>query len=100
MVFIADYSGLLHCLNAETGEYYWQHDLIGGVWCQTPVVANGCVYIANEKNRMWVLRASRDKTIVAQGRVRSIPITPVWHDGILYFPTQHDLSAIRLRTNE
>lgn len=96
LVFMADYSGLLHCLDAETGEQYWEHDTIGGVWCQTPVVANGLVYISNEKNRMWVLRASREKTVVAQGRARSTPITPVLQDGILYFPTQHDLAAIRL----
>jgi hypothetical protein len=100
LVFIADYSGRLHCLDADTGEHYWQHDTIGGVWCESPVVANGLVYIANEKNRMWVLRASRDKTIVAQGRVRSTAITPVWQDGVLYLPTQQDLSAIRLGTDE
>ncbi len=96
LVFIADYSGLLHCLDADTGRQYWEHDLIGGVWCESPVVAHGLVYIANEKNRMWVFRASREKTIVAQGRARSTPITPVWYDGILYVPTQRDLSAIRL----
>ncbi len=96
LVFIADYSGLLHCLDAATGEHCWQHDLVGGVWCQTPCVAHGLVYIANEKNRLWVFRASREKTLVAQGRARSTPITPAWQDGILYFPTQHDVSAIRL----
>ena len=98
LLFIADYSGRLHCLDADTGEQYWQHELIGGVWCESPVVANGLVYIGNEKNRMWVLRASRDKTIVAQGRVRSTAITPVYQDGVLYFPAQQSLSAIRLRT--
>ncbi len=98
LLFAVDYSGQLHCLDADTGGQYWQHELIGGVWCESPVVANGLVYVGNEKNRMWVLRASRDKTIVAQGRVRSTAITPVYHDGVLYFPAQQSLSAIRLRT--
>ncbi len=97
LLFAADYSGRLHCLNADTGEHYWEHELLGGVWCESPVVVNGLVYIGNEKNRMWVLRASRDKEVVAQGRVRSTPITPIFENGILYFPTRHTLSAIQLQ---
>ncbi len=99
LLFIADYSGQLHCLDADTGEHYWQHELVGGVWCESPVVVNGLVYLANEKDRMWVLRASREKEVVAQGRVRSTAITPVWHEGVLFFPTQQSLSAIRLGTS-
>jgi outer membrane protein assembly factor BamB len=96
LLFAADFTGRLHCLNADTGEQYWEQELLGGVWCESPVVVNGLVYIGNEKNRMWVLRASREKEVVAQGRVRSTAITPVFQDGILYFPTRHTLSAIRL----
>ena len=47
---------------------------------------------------MWVLRASRDKTVVAQGRVRSTAITPVWHDGVLYLPDPAELVGDPLGT--
>ncbi|MHB0959550.1 MAG: PQQ-binding-like beta-propeller repeat protein [Pirellulaceae bacterium] len=99
LLFIADYSGRLHCFDADTGQHYWQQELNGGVWCESPVVVHGLVYISNENKRMWVLRASREKIVVAEGRVRSTAITPVYCDGILYFPAQQSLSAIRLEAD-
>lgn len=95
LVYVADYSGTLHCFDADTGHRYWHHDLVGGVWCATPLVVDGKVYIGNEKNRLWVLRAGRVKQVLAQGRSRSVPITPVAADNLLLFPTQRALFALR-----
>ena len=38
LVFAADYSGYIHCLDAKTGELYWKHDTLGHIW-GSPIVA-------------------------------------------------------------
>ncbi len=97
LLYAADYSGRLHCFDAETGEILWQHDLESGVWCASPVVADGKVYISTEKKLLWVLRAGREKQVLARSRLRSEAITPVVAEDVLYLPTQKRLFAVKLR---
>ena len=96
LLYVADYSGRLHCFDAQSGQRLWYHDLMGGVWCATPVVVDGKIYISNEKNRIWVLQAGRQKKVLAQGRVRSMAITPVLAGHILLLPTQNRLFALQV----
>lgn len=97
LAYIADFTGRLHCFNADTGEHYWQHELEGGVWCASPVVLNGKVYISTERSIMWVLKAGREKEVLSRSRLRSVGITPVVQDGVLYLPTQKRLFALKVR---
>jgi outer membrane protein assembly factor BamB len=97
LLYISDFSGRLHCLDAETGEHYWQHELGAGVWCASPVVVEGKVYISTERMRFWVLKAGRQKQVLAESRVRSMAITPTIRDGIFYLPTQNRLFALKLK---
>ena len=32
ILYIADISGLFHCLNAQTGKPYWTYDLFSSAW--------------------------------------------------------------------
>lgn len=96
LLYIADYSGRLHCLDAATGEIVWQHELESGVWCASPVVAEGKVYISTEKQLLWILQAGREKQVLSRSRLRSEAITPLVADHVLYLPTQKRLFAIRL----
>src|SRR6185295_7085437 len=32
ILYIADFSGLFHCLNAKTGKFYWNYDLLAACW--------------------------------------------------------------------
>ncbi|MCP4262031.1 MAG: PQQ-binding-like beta-propeller repeat protein [Planctomycetes bacterium] len=96
LLYAPDLTGRLHCFNAETGQHYWQHELEGGVWCASPVVLDGKVYISNEKKLMWVLKAGREKEVISRSLLKSIAITPVVHDDVFYLPTQRRLFAIKL----
>jgi len=97
LLYISDYSGRLHCFDADTGKLYWQHELGAGVWCASPVVADGKVYISTERSRFWVFKAGREKQVLSECRVRSIAITPVVEDGVFYLPTQNRLFALKLK---
>ncbi len=97
LLYISDFSGRLHCFNAKTGELYWQHELGAGVWCASPVVTDGKVYISTERSRFWVFKAGRKKQVLSECRVRSIAITPIVEDGVFYLPTQNRLFALRMK---
>ena len=32
LIYYADFSGFLHCLDVRTGKPYWVHDLLAAVW--------------------------------------------------------------------
>ena len=87
LVFIADYTGILRCLDAETGREYWTHNLKGRVFC-SPFCADGKVYIGTDKCRLTVASATREKKILSEIRFDSaICATPVAANGVLYIAT-------------
>jgi outer membrane protein assembly factor BamB len=97
LLYIADYSAKLHCFDAETGDWYWSFEMDAGVWGCTPVVANGRVYICDEKNILWVLQAGKEMKLLSRTRLQSVAITPVVSDGVFYLPTQKALTAYAIR---
>jgi outer membrane protein assembly factor BamB len=98
LLYISDFSGRLNCLNADTGEHYWQHELGTGVWSASPVVVDGKVYISTERSVLWVLKAGREKQVVSRCRSKSMAITPAVQDGVFYFPTQKRLFALKIKS--
>ena len=97
LLYISDFTGLLHCFDVDTGEHYWQHELGAGVWCASPVVVGGKVYISTERNRFWVFKTGRQKQVLSESRVRSEAITPAIHNGVFYLPTQNRLFALKIK---
>jgi outer membrane protein assembly factor BamB len=95
LLYISDYSGQLSCFDAGTGNLYWQHNLEAGVWCASPVVANGKVYISTEKNVMWVLAAGKEKKLLNRSRLQSTAITPLVQKNYFFLPTQQRLFALK-----
>src|SRR5438132_581388 len=43
LLFDADFSGFLHCLDLKTGKPYWTHDMLAAIW-SWPIIINGKVY--------------------------------------------------------
>ncbi len=56
LVYIADFSGYLHCLDANTGQEYWVHDMLAAVWA-SPFVVDGRVYLGDEDGDVVVMQA-------------------------------------------
>jgi outer membrane protein assembly factor BamB len=65
LVYIADFSGYLHCLDAETGELYWTHDVFAAVW-GSPFVVDGKVYLGDEDGDVVVMAHSKEKMLLAE----------------------------------
>ena len=58
LLYIPDFSGFLHCLDAKTGQVYWTHDTFAAVWGST-LVADGKVYLGDEDGDIVILQAGK-----------------------------------------
>jgi outer membrane protein assembly factor BamB len=99
LVYIADFSGFLRCLDAETGQQVWVHDLFSAVW-GSPLVVDGKVYIADEDGDVAVMAAGREKKVLAEinmGGAVYGTVTPA--NGKIFLNTQTRLYAIAAPTS-
>ena len=94
LLYIPDFSGFLHCLDANTGEEYWTHDLLSSVWAST-LVADGKVYIGDEDGDVVVLQAGREKKVLSETNMGSaVYATPVPAHGVLFLNNRTHLFAL------
>ena len=93
LLFVADFSGFLHCLDADTGQVYWTHDMKAHMWGST-MVADGKVYVGDEDGDFVVLAASKEKQVLSETEFGTpLYATPVAANGVLYVQTSSHLYA-------
>lgn len=93
LVYIADYSGRLFCLDAETGEKYWEYDTFSHIWGSTLVV-DGKVFLGNEDGELVILKHGKElEEISVVSYPAPIYSTPVVANNTLYVMTQTHLYA-------
>jgi outer membrane protein assembly factor BamB len=95
LAVIPDFSGLVHCLDAATGEPQWSYDMLSSAW-GTPLLADGKIYIGDEDGDVAILELSRQLKLLAEINVgKSVYTTIMAADGALYIPSQGRLWAIK-----
>ena len=94
LVYIADFSGYLHCLDANTGQEYWSHDMLAAVW-SSPFVIDGKVFLGDEDGDVVVMAHSKEKVQIAEMNMGSAAYaTVVPANGTLYLNNRTQLFAI------
>ena len=98
LLFIADFSGLMHCLDAKTGEAQWTHDLMSATYA-TCVVGDGHVLIGDEDGDVEIFKVARTKQSVFGDTPpnfnHSVYATPALVEGTLFVASKSALVAIR-----
>ena len=91
LIYIPDFSGFLHCLDAKTGQVYWTHDIFAAVWASTLVV-DGHVYLGDEDGDVVVMQAGKEKKVLAEMNMGSaVYATPVPANGALFINNRNQL---------
>ena len=94
LLYTADLSGFVYCLNAHTGEHYWTYDTYAAIW-GSPFVADGKVYIGDEDGDVAVLKAGKKMELIFEVNMGSaVYTTPVAKDSVLYIASRNVLFAI------
>ena len=97
LVYIADFSGFLHCIDMNTGKEYWIHDVLAAVW-GSPFVADGKVYLADEDGDVVVLQHGKEKKVLAEVNMGSaVYATPVPAHGTLFINNRNELYALAVK---
>ena len=103
VLYIADYSGILHCLDAQTGKPLWGYDLLSACW-GSALVADGKVYIGNEDGDVFIFKLSPKMELISKkedgtpggvGMGSAVYSTPVVAQNVLYITTKNMLFAIQ-----
>ena len=94
LLFVSDFSGYVHCLDADTGELHWIYDMKAHMWGST-LVADGKVYVGDEDGDFVVLASDKKMTLLSETYFPApIYSTPVVANGVLYVATQSHLYAL------
>jgi outer membrane protein assembly factor BamB len=94
LCYLGEQEGILHCLDAKTGEKYWEHDMEAATW-SSPYWVDGKVYMGHDKRKVLIFEHGKGKKKLGEvnmgGLVRA---TPTVVNGVLYVMTENKLYAI------
>lgn len=97
LVYIPDYSGFLHCLDAESGSVKWVYDTFASVW-GSPLVADNRLYLGDEDGDVVVLAAGAQKNVLAEINMGgAVYGSPVPANGVLFLAIYNKLFALALQ---
>jgi HEAT repeat protein/outer membrane protein assembly factor BamB len=65
LLFVGDLGGAVHCLDAATGAQLWKHETNDAIWGSL-LLTGDRLYVGNIGGLMTVLRAGRQKELLAQ----------------------------------
>lgn len=95
ILFIADFSGLVHCLDAKTGIPHWTHDMLQASW-GSPLIVDNKVYIGGEDGDVTIFDLSKEYNVIGTVSMgNSVYSTPVVANNILYIANKDRLYAIK-----
>lgn len=102
VLYIADFSGLFHCLDAKTGKPHWSYDMMSAAW-GSPLIVEDKVYIGDEDGEVAIFRHSADPEVAMEDGEpyygtcdmgNSVYSTPIVADNVLYVCNRTHLFAI------
>lgn len=94
LLIVADFSGLVHCLDVKTGKPHWTYDMLAASW-GSPLIVEDKIYVGDEDGDVVVLALSAKQEMIAETNMgSSVYTTPVVADNILYIADKDHLFAI------
>src|SRR5690606_36245488 len=77
LLFVADFSGLLHCVDAKSGKAYWTYDMFAASWA-SPLIVGDRVYIGDEDGDIAIFEVSKEMNQIDEINVGSaVYTTPI-----------------------
>lgn len=95
LLYISDFSGLFHCLDAKTGKVNWTYDLLSAAW-GSPLIVENKVYIGDEDGEVAIFELSAEphEPIAEIDMRNSVYSTPIVAHNVLYIANKTHLFAI------
>ena len=94
LVYIADFSGFLHCLDAATGKPYWTYDMLAAVWGSAAGGRRQGLPRRRGRRRRRAAGRQGVKKLAEINMGSAVYSTPVPANGVLYIMNRSELFAI------
>lgn len=96
LLFIPDFSGLFHCVDAQTGKPYWTYDMLAAAW-GSPMIANGHVYVGDEDGDIAIFELKKEAhdPVAEINMNNSVYSTPIFANGVLWIANKDHIFAIQ-----
>ena len=96
LLYISDFSGIFHCLDAATGKVHWTYDMFSAAW-GSPLIVDGKVFIGDEDGEVSIFALGEKESnepIGVMDMGNSVYSTPIVANGVLYIANKDHLFAI------
>ena len=95
LLYIADFSGIFHCLDAKSGKPHFTYDMFTAAW-GSPLIVEDHVYIGNEDGTVLVFDLDAESTEPTEENDlgNSVYSTPIVANNVLFISNKSTLYAI------
>ena len=94
LLYIATTYGVFTCLNAKTGEKYWEQEY-GDAFYSSPIYADGKVYITDMSGKTHIVKATKDYQLIGTPELGEKSVcSPVFQDGKVYLRGMNNLYCL------
>jgi outer membrane protein assembly factor BamB len=95
LLFVPDFSGLFHCVDAKTGKELWAYDMLAAAWGSAMIIEDK-VYVGDEDGDIAIFKLSREKQdpLSQINMGNSVYSTPVVANNVLYIANKDHIFAI------
>lgn len=95
LLFIADQTGVFHCLNAKTGDVHWAYHMESESWA-SPMIVNDRVYIGDSDGDITIFRCAAEMEKLGEVYMESACFTsPIVANNTLFIANRNRLYAIQ-----
>lgn len=100
LMFVSDFSGILFCIDANSGRCQWSYDLLAMCY-GSPLIADDKVYVGDEDGDVMVFKLSKKMTLLSEtANESSTYCTPVACGDTLFLLDKNKLHSIALPSKE
>ena len=95
VLYIADFSGIFHCLDATTGNLHWTYDMLSSAW-GSPLIVDNKVYIGDEDGEVAIFEFGTEsrEPLVEIDMLNSVYSTPIIANNVMFIANKTHLFAI------
>ena len=94
IVYLADFSGFFHAIDAKTGEQVWKHDMFAAMW-GSPMLIGDKIYLGDEDGDVTILQHGRELKVINEVNMgSSVYATAVPANGTLFIMNRNQLWAL------
>ncbi|MDZ4849794.1 MAG: PQQ-binding-like beta-propeller repeat protein [Pirellulaceae bacterium] len=95
MLVLADFAGLVHCLDVKTGNAFWTYDMLAASWASALIVGD-LIYVSDEDGDISIFKLAKEFEMVGEINMgSSVYTTPIVANDTLFIANRNRIYAIK-----